>query len=462
MAQQVEIGIAELKRLIQNGWKLILGLGVLCGAAVFAVVGWLRPASYQAEARLLVYPLGSAGSEVGPTTLYGSLLESERVIERASEILVADGVLPEGARLRLGRDLKLSVEVPARGEAGSSVISLTAWAASPQAAVAKANAWARVFLEESQDVRLSTAANEKQLLEEQLAPTRQQLSDLEAQRALILREYQDREEKLTSTWDQRVAAAEKKAETAVAEFETETRRLMEEFADRRLPDEVVNDGVRTKLLDVVSVRAQLAQTPRIMNLQKSASDETLAELLVRGGGASSRFDATLTSQEVNPLYEQLVLSALALESEMKLIAGPHLGEVSKALADLERIQLERAVGWVALRTDGSLEQRTLRRGERFELQELARERMTVLAEYDRRLDQIRNLESQLSTRLNAAVVSGQLDKVEVVKLVAPAVASPVAQPRRVRIKVATASFLGAMLGLMITLFQSTDPSPVKP
>jgi len=293
------------------------------------------------------------------------------------------------------------------------------------------------------------------LLNEQLSPTRRELKELEDEQFRLLDEFQEREQETSTRWDRRISAAKGKDEKALADYQIQTRSLMEEAVARLMPNASSTEalgGYSSKLLEIVPVRAELARTPRVLALEKAASDETLVKLLVEGGDAD-RFDSTLISQEKNSLYDQLLVSVLELESELKRAAGARLAELSTVLTELEKIQLERAAGLAALLQEHGLELRILRRGRSFALRDIGRKRAAVISEYQRKLEQLRGLEARLSTELNTTSISGLLDQVNVVNLASPAARPQKPESQKVPLKVALATILGGMLGLMIALFR---------
>lgn len=455
-----EIGFTELRGLIWRSWKLILGLAGLF-ALVTLVVFWLVvPPVYVGTARLVVQPQ-MEGSEGGakPAEFYTSLLESAGVLERTTATLAAEGVLTGDEALIPGEQIDSEVDISRNGRDNSVesfVLKLHARAPDPQAAARIANAWAEIFVEESNSVLARTAPDSQALLENQLTPTRAQLEQLESEQSRMRTEFQELEEKVSTSWDSKISSARKRAETAIAEYQAETRRQMEDAVARHLPETLDAAGivVRSKLLEIATLRAQLAQTQPVLTLEKAASDETLAELIADGRNAES-FDSTLVTQEINPLYDQLTVRALALEGEAKSLAGGGFPiDVAPLLATLEKIQHERSAGLVALRDERQLEVRTLRRRRGRELEKLAWERLAALSELTRRIDQMAGLETQLSQRLNRTVLSSLLQEVDLVRIAALAVPKSRAESRELPLKLAVALFLGGMLGLMIALFRS--------
>lgn len=453
-----EIGFAELRAWLRRSWMLALGGALLCGLLAFGAFTFLWRDVYPATARLLVLESARTWDR---RDVVRAFLASDDVLGQTVENLAAEGLLAADDSLVNGQNVTIRVvAAPPGGDSpGGSVVLLTAFSREPKTAAAIVNTWATVFLERSQSLLRGTASETRTVLAEQLSPTRRQLEELAAERTRLLDEFQEREEKIWIRRDRQISTTRKRDEQALADFQGETRRLMDEAVVRHLPDdsEVVAPS-RATLLEAVSIRAQLARTPRLLTLEKAATDETLAELIVRGDDAEG-FDNTLVTQEINPLHDELSLRALEIESELKTVAGERLAEVSSLLVELEKLQLERAAGLVALLRKSDLELRTLRRQRSHALRALTWERAQALAEVDRQFEPLADLESQLNKRLNTAAISELLEEVESVRFAGPAVVPRVPAPKDAFLKIAVASFLGGILGMLIALFRSPgDPS----
>ena len=450
-----EIGFAELLRLMARSWKWIVGLAALGGLLAAGALLLAVPVEYESSVRLLAQPqLQGVESGARPAVVYLSLLRGDAVMDKMQERLLLEGVIEEGEPLFFGDQISAA----ARGKDEETlVLVLTAKAAEANKAARIANIWAQVFIEESRGMLKSTATDSGRLLEEELVPTREQIAGLERRRVGVMDEFREREEKASTTWDQRISNAREKGERQLADYQSVTRRQLEEAVARNLAGGGAPGvaALRSRLMEIVSVRAELAQTPRVLTLEKAASDETLAELIAEGENAE-RFDHTLVSQELNPLYDQLALRALELESELKGLGGegPPV-DVAPILALLEKIQRERAAGLVSLSEAKSLEVRTLRRRRGRELEKISEERNLALQELRVRLDRLQDLETRLSARFNQSVLSDLLQKVELISMASPAVAQSYGKPRGMPLKIAAAVFLGGMLGLMIALFRTT-------
>lgn len=449
-----EVGLAELAMMLRKSWALIVSLAVVSGLAAFAMVSLLTSSVYMAAARLVVLPPeGSDGRSQTPQ-VYHALLRSDSILQQTTAKLVGEGTLPKGTVLVPGHNIASRIETGGQGQT-ASVIMLTARTADPESAATVANTWAQVFIEESRTMLKSTATERERLLEEQLSPTRQRLKETEGEKMHLLSEYETREEELWTRWDRQISNAKTQAEKAAADYRAQSRGLMEEAVRRRVPElfgTTAPADLRIALLEIVSWRAQLSTSPRVLTLEKAANDELVAEMIARGGVTDS-FGATLESQEINPLYGELSLHTLQLETELQHLAGPHLEAVSGVLAELEKIQIERLAGWTALLEDNDRGLRSLRRQLNSALADLRRERSSVLAAHERTLDQLRDLESSLFKRLNAAVMTALLDQMDTVSLASPAIPNTTPESRRLSLKVAVAVFLGGLLGLVISLIR---------
>jgi uncharacterized protein involved in exopolysaccharide biosynthesis len=457
-----EVGLAELLALVRRSWRWIVLLAAGVGIATFLYLAFWLPPIYTATASLVIRPplRGSEGGELNTVGVYRQLVESDSILRTTEKKLVSAGELEADTILETGRNLFSSVEPsPGQGGPASPMINLTGMAETPEKAMAIANAWATALLEESGEMVPAAASEAEAVVAAQVTPTRQEIEQLETRRIEIHEDYNKREETISVDWDRRIGAKRKEIEETVAQYQADTRQLMEEMVANLEVDEAEDAAggrTRAKLLEIASVRAQLAQTPRVLRLEKAASDETLAELLARGNNPEG-FDNTLVSQEVNLLYDQLAVRALTLEGELKNRAAGNVAEVSGLLLELERVQLTRSSGLVSILEDGDVDLKIFRRRRSRQLDDLRNTKVAELAKLNRDLERLKDLESRLGQRLNSAIIARLMGEVEPIRLAAPAVLSPSAQPRQVPIRVALATFLGGLLGLMLALFRSAGP-----
>jgi capsular polysaccharide biosynthesis protein len=454
-----EIGLREIRTLLASNRLLIASCALAAGLLAAVVLVAFVPTLYVANAKLLATPLDEGdGRDTTGVGLYLDLATSDGVVERAAARLVTDGVLSADALLRIGHEIDAVEPERPRGAASNEPAFLDLLARHRDATTAAtiANVWAAAVVEEAQELFRGTAAGSERLLEAQLEPTNVEIESAGHEFAQRLDELGKREEEATIGWDRRLSAARKSAEEAVASFNSGTRQLMEE-AVNRLPSgpDSVGNGLRSRLQEILAVRSQLARTPRVLTLEKSASDDALSEMLAEGMPMGS-LDGSLVTQEINPLHDQLTLRLLRLESELKSTGVGSTSRIDDLLVELERIQLERSASLKALEERNRLEQRVLqlRRGRAIEALRLEESRLR--ASYERKLKQLDGLADELSGRLGRSVVSRVLDDVEVVKLAVPASAPQLPMPKQLIVKLAIAVFLGGLLGLMIALFRSAD------
>ena len=455
-----EVSFLQLLTLVRRSWTLLAGLALLAGLLVGGYHVFFVPPVYTSTANVLAraQPDGPFGVEI-----YRSLLQSDRVLEMTSERLRGQGILAAGETLVLGRDVVLERWV--ENSEPLHLLRLTAYSEEPARTAALANTWARVMIEESRGMLPTPAQDAEAVIGTQLVTSRQSLDDLQLEQKELLDEYIQRENDLASRWDSRINAKQRSIDTAVATYKLDTRLEMEKAVSAFLArvGEVASIAggavgadaglLETRLSDMVSLRAQLAHTPRVLKLEKAASDETVLELLAKGdelGGA----DSTLVSQELNPLYDELSLRALQLESDLKAVGGGRIGELSQLLTALERIQLERGAGLAAIQDGGQVEVRVLRRRRAHEIDQLGREREGELEEMRRRQQQLEGLDDLLTTRFNTAVVGTGVDELDTLSLAAPAIVPARPESRSIAVRVATAMLVGMVLGLVLALFRS--------
>ncbi len=452
-----EIGFREIRSLVRRSWWLIAVCGLVAGVVTALVLQFLVPTLYLANAMLLLTPLteGSSGRTAN-VALYRVLATSEAVVERVTARLIDEGVLREESVLRVGRELDaLAPQLPVSrpGEPEPRFLVLLARDRRPETAANIVNRWAETVVELSESMFRGTAAGSERLLGSQLDPTLAAIEGAEQELLERLDELARREEEAVIGWDRRIAAASRKAEEAVAAYSTATRGMMEEAVGRLLPPGS-GEAIRSRLQEIASVRSQLARTPRILTLEKAVSDETLSEMLVEGR-AVEELDGSLITEERNPLHDELTLKLLVLESALEEVAPAAPKASAEVLAELERIQLERAAGLTALQQESDLEERGLRLRRGRALEAIKGEERRIRAEHKRKLLQLSELMVELSGQLNRSVVSRVLEDVELIRLAVPAPPPQLPMSQQAVLKVTAAIFLGGLLGLMIALFRSS-------
>ncbi len=447
-----EISFVDLVGLVRRSQKRIAVLALLFGLAAFVYFWFFVPPVFTSTAMLVarVKPEGPFGVDI-----YRSLVESGGVLQAVSDRLIGEGVLEEDETVRLGEDVVLQESGP---DISEHLLQLTGIGKTPEKAAALANTWAAVTLENVRGMLPTPAQDSETLLEGELVNIRSTLEELVDKKNEFLNDYAKREEDLSTHWDERIAAKQRSIEQAGAAYKVETRRRMEGLMSPLASGPSAGDSLgsgefATKLSEVVTLRAQLAQTPRVLKLEKAASDETVLDLLARNVNVGDA-DNTLVTQEINPLYDQLAVRALELESDLKRMAASRLQTVSELLVNLEKMQWERGAGFAALRDGGLVDLKILRRRRAEAIEELVRERASTLAQMDRRQSELANLEGLLSARFNTARVGVTLSELDTIDIVAPAVLNSVPRPKGVLLRVLVATIVGAVLGLVLALFRS--------
>lgn len=455
-----EIGLPELRLFVRRSWWLVVGLGLLSGVTAFAVLSLWTAEVYQATAKLAIQPLDEDPKRQ-LAQLYRAMLQSGPVVDETAQRVAREIEVPKGYWAASNRNLSVRSQGPSagpgRGASVHPVLELVVRSPLRDQAPVIANTWAQVFLEKSQSMLMEQTSEIEEILRRQISPVSEALQSLEAERIEQLGSRQEREDEAWSAWERRLAAAEKAAMQEEASYRVETRSLMRSALEERFPELSESGSGRGEeelfaaLLEVVALREQLASTPRVLELQKTAPDETLYEILFEEGDTEG-FDGVLIEEEIDPVHEHLVSAALENESRARRLAGSRQAEVSSLLEDLRRIGIERAAGLAALEGENEASMRVLRRRQRRELKRIQWETNSALNDSNRELERLRDLESRLSNWINRGVVSGSLDRVGLVTVIPASGAAAI--PRRFALKVAVALFLGAVLGLMLGLYRT--------
>ncbi len=456
---QEEIGFLDLFGLIKkSGLWITLGLSLAFGLLTGCYLLFVAAPVYKSTTTIL-----SRGRPDGPfgIQVYRSLVESDRVLQQTARRVADTGLLSEGRALKLGRDVALRHHDSS--DSPEHLLHLTAFSESPELSAALTNAWAATLIEESRKMLPTPSAEVKSVVGEQLDSTRSVLEQLGSERKQRLDDFLKREQNLSIQWDDRIGARRKLANEAAAEYKLQTRLLMEKEVNAfaKLDGIEAIDSVivqhssfwTTSLSDIVAMRAQLAQTPRVLNLEKTASDETMLELIAEGTDVGA-IDNTLISQELNPLYDQLTLRILELESRLKQNTTTKLAELHQLLTRLEKIQVERGAGLEILIASGLADLKALRQRRNHEIGEIQRLREEKLSELDRQRQQLRSLDDDLTSRYNTAVVGTMMNDLETLSVTEPAVINPLPESRGIPIRVGLAMLVGAMAGVVITLIRS--------
>lgn len=467
---------ADVGRFIRRNLRIILGASLgLTGLVLLSLVIF-SSSSYEGVATLVIAP-HRPGSELkaptAPLEDYQRLLESKTVVAATAERLRSDGVLKDGEPLRIGDEIRSEVVVSPAAEATtlSPMIELVGEASTPEAAAAVANTWGQVFLEHGRKIREDDVGPMIGLIEDQYQEVRARLFDLVDEETRLVNEYQDRLDELALSWDRKLVGARKHTEDLIVEHKAETRRIMEEFAagtalalSAESSGEEVGDWwedsrgeveTETRLLQILSLRTQLAQTPRLLVLEKAVSDDGLWQMMTLGQNQMRDLqpvlDRRLVTHETNALYDQLTLRLADVETDLGTIPPEHRHRIQRFSADLERLQAKSVAELAKMLSDRALLVNDLER-------QRSREIHTLDRQLRMELDQIRaDIARQRSLFMKLAEDHDQAGLLEAeqalphVRLAALAVPPGAPKPRGVGFMALVAAFVGALLGLMISM-----------
>jgi uncharacterized protein involved in exopolysaccharide biosynthesis len=485
----------------RRNWRLIFGAALLAGLATAVVLALVVEKQYEASATLIIVP-PKFSSELKPQTLtvksYQTILESDAVTAEAKKRLVAQGVLTGDKPLRLDKELETRIFVSRRAEETTLAPMLQAVArgATGDQAAAIANTWAEVFLERTRELVAGTTSSTVKFIDQQYPQIRDSLAKLEDTRVIEANTLQKQLNEAATRWGDRITTFKGGTTSLIATFRAETRRLVEEFTGQRnidsrkaqlaalrraygeLQEEQsrVSSLLQLKQLQLDAARKQLAQTPQLLTLQKAITDDALWRSVADSKSGSADWKAlqqrSLATQEVNPVFTSLSAKLAEIEmdvnamvpraaamatdlerinTEMKALEG----NVRMDEAELEKLTRARDAGLQQLveGRDNKVEELTRNRDE--ELDGVKREMDTRLGQFDRNINQQRDLFGQLAKNYNQALLAKGEQGVEDVRLGAPAVAPERPQPRGRVGKSLLALILGGAVGLGVALVRES-------
>lgn len=462
--QEVDATLAAAVSFIRRNALLVFGCAGIAAVATAVALSFFIQPSYEAAATLVVAP-PTFKSELKPPALsvqgYQRILESDAVIAETLHRLVTDGVLGAGEDLRLGRDLKTRIFVSRRAEetALAPVIEAVGYGQTADRAAAIANTWSAVFLERTRSLLMDNVTPTLKLIEDQYHSEREKLKDLNRDRRGVATQYQERLDALATRWDGKLVEARKKTEDLVASFQTDTRQALQARVDQGRPTEGVTDPELAKEMDrtilkILSLRILLAQAPRFLVLEKAVSDDVLWQAIAfsrtQGFDLSPILTQRLVTQEVNPIYDDLLLRLNDAEQELENQAPPHQEKIEALSDELAKLQIERQAGLAKLIAGRDLEVKTLERQRRRELEALQQERNSALAALDQDIGNQEDLYSKLASSFNEVTLARASNGAQDVRLATPAVA-PSAPDRRLLLKTLIAASMGALVGLFFAL-----------
>jgi len=492
------VSLTEIVRFFQRRALLIFGTGLATGAVTIGAILLFLPHIYEASAMLIIVP-SRFSSDLKPQTLtvqgYQKLLESDAAVADTKRRLVDSGTLEPDERLRLGHELDTQIFVSRRSEETelAPMIVARARTADPDTAAELANAWAEVFLELAHELMGGTTSATVRFIDEQYPLAKQELIDLENKMVLIENGFQERFDSAETRRDKGTAAFKNGTSKLVADYQAETRRLLEEFignhtlgtrstrldALRKVYQDLQDQQARVqseleqKRLQLEAAKHQLEVTPRFLTLRKAITDEALWEAVAASGKSQPDWenlrDTSLTTQEINPVHTELSLRAAMIEMELNALL-PRAKQLDVRLAAIaeqmkgldrdlradnalfEKLERERAAGLEILNEDRSFKLAVLERQKKQELEEIAREWTTHVTQLDREITQQKKLFEQLAMNYNEATLAKAEQNVEDVRLGARAIPPDDAEPRRLAMKFALGVLVGCAVGLLAALF----------
>jgi uncharacterized protein involved in exopolysaccharide biosynthesis len=431
---QIPAGTDELKRLIGllgRRWKLMAAVPLLCSGLAVAFL-LTRPPRYRAMATLVVVP-PPFSSSLRPAELslqaYQRLLESDSVVQETVDRLHRGGVLEDGEWPSVGGALRSRVLL-SRDETRSlaPLIEVVAATADPEKAAALANTWAKVLIEHASQVVDDSLRPSLLALEEGYEQQHDLVAELEAARRTRARDFRLRLGRLVDgweertlaerqEWDERIVSQRQEGERLVAAYQEQTRRDVAKAAPDSSRD-VSDRELGSLIAELVILRAHLAQTPAVIVLDKSITDDALWMRALssdtRSGGTASTPSESLVTEEQNPVYQSLAQKLSDIEAAVfARVAQEEETSLAAALVGLEAKQRSRSAGLAALQLDRSLEAEKLHQGRSAvlgrlnraqgrEVEELTMERDAQLLELDRDIEAARELLKALSAAKNQA------------------------------------------------------------
>jgi uncharacterized protein involved in exopolysaccharide biosynthesis len=495
-----ELSFTDIVGFFRRNWRFIFGaaaLAMLATAGLLLVLG----RKYQAVATLIIVPQ-RVSSDLKPPTLtvqsYQEILQSDAVIGGARKKLIEKGILPPDQLLRLGKELETRIFVSRRAEeiTVAPMLQAIALGSTGEEAAAIANTWAGVFLEQTHDLVAGTTSATVQFIEQQYPEVRDRLTKLEDARVTTANDLRTQYDHLAHDWDEKITNFQNETTAQVAEYQTETRRLREQYMSQHnldsrkaqldalrkaysdLQDEQarVASQLQLKQLQLEAARKQLAETPATITLQKAITDDALWRAVADSKGNALDWNAlqgrSLSTQQVNPVFTELSGKVAEIEMDVNAMVPraasltADLARINDEMKDLEAKYRADDAGFEKLTRErqAALDQLTARRdtglGElqrrrQSALDALKNETDTHLAQLDRTIAQQRDLFAQLGKNYNQALVAKAQENMEDVRLGAAAVPPQTAKPRGLATKSLLAAMVGGVIGLGVGMVRES-------
>jgi capsular polysaccharide biosynthesis protein len=487
--------LAGVVGFLRRNLGIVLVPAVVVSLTVFCVVRFIVPDLYEASATLVIVP-PAFSSELTPSSLtvqgYQKLLESDVVIADTNTQLGEAGSVAERAPLQLGRDLSTRIFVSRRAEETSlaPMVQVVSHVSDPQLAQDAANTWADVFLRRVDTIMTGTTTSSVELIEVQYPQARERLHELESESTKTKNSYQARYNRLEDEWNDRITAHKNTTTRELSAQEAETTRILEELrtdsdidtlrqrvtalqsAYSSLQDEQarVESNLRLRQLQLESAHERLHDTPRFTVTRKAITDEALwglvADAPVEDVDWRALQQRQLTSQEINPVYDSLLMQVNELEIQVNSLAprasqlDADLGRIADQLRTISGQLGEASAGYDAVEHQRHADYSVHVEGQANELADLERAKQEVLdalkMEWDMRTGQIgreisqqRDFFIKLAQSFNQAQLAKAQSGQEAVRLGAPAVRPSVPLPKGTMTKGFIGLMLGGILGLVL-------------
>ena len=368
--------------------------------------------------------------------------------------------------------------------------------ASAEEAATAANTWAEVFLNRVRDLVAGSTSSAVQFVEQQYPSVRDDLAKAENDRVGLADSLQKHYDDVSTSWDTRLTAFRGETADLTAAFQSETDRILGEFRSEHsidtrreqvkalrkaygdLQDEQarVSSLLQDKKARLEGLKAALDKMVPYLTLQKAMSDDALWQAVGKAGESpdwKAMQGRTLTTQEPNPVYQELFARVATIEADVNALAprGAQLDQRLAALSrdmkalevglavdesQVEKLKNTRAAELIRLQDSRAAGLAAISRQRDQELNALKLDTDARLAGVDRTIAQERDLFAQLAKSYNQATLAkGQLD-FEDVRVGAPAVPNPLALRRGRLLKAVVIAIVGGLLGILVALVREAN------
>jgi len=362
-----DIDFGDVVLFLAGSWRLICLCAGVCGL-IYVCWSWLKvPTLYQSTVTMIL-PAYSRYSPQG----FQKLLESDAIVDKTVAELRSQHICASDEELKVGEDLKTSLQVAPVGNIVPSSLEVSAAYPDAKKAAAIATTWAAVFAQRVKEVATANPASalDKELLSigSALAELESKQKAIEAQRAkqeldLQAQSQKQLSENLRATTEalaqhlretaklanakeaeNRVALAELKHDRPSLEWREAQLETLQKL-ELRVREEQANVAAESqaKLRQVDRLTQELAHVPQFLTVRKSAAGDPAArsqsgsaeKAPVSGGSTGLPAREGVVSEEINPLYTELSVYLVKLRAEAEPLSAraKQLAEDLKSLQD---------------------------------------------------------------------------------------------------------------------------------